>query len=254
MRQFKLDNKVYQAIVDGTQNGYLEYLHERRRKKNELRVSGAYAWTKGNHIDDQVARAVESLGLNYRMDKAGYTWEYLQFTLADDSEKYLIIIKNSKRTKDFFDGKTSSDKNKNYLTPLSDINNSQLTSDDLNFEALPEQIELELSSPAEIKAVLNNSSLSSEEGYSRFYIVTYEINSETKMIDSIRLTMPSSKTMRLYEIENLTPFIQSSPVTITRDDLEPVLQEINSNETIFSGDQHSFGYSVPSEEERGAQE
>jgi len=73
MRQFKLDNKVYQAIVDGTQNGYLEYLHERRRKKNELRVSGAYAWTKGNHIDDQVARAVESLGLNYRMDKAGYT-------------------------------------------------------------------------------------------------------------------------------------------------------------------------------------
>ncbi|GAB2319550.1 hypothetical protein IRB23SM22_18090 [Alkalibacterium sp. s-m-22] len=137
---------------------------------------------------------------------------------------------------------------------MSDINNSQLTSDDLNFEALPEQIELELSSPAEIKAVLNNSSLSSEEGYSRFYIVTYEINSETKMIDSIRLTMPSSKTMRLYEIENLTPFIQSSPVTITRDDLEPVLQEINSNETIFSGDQHSFGYSVPSEEERGAQE
>ncbi|PRY80066.1 hypothetical protein [Alkalibacterium olivapovliticus] len=249
MDQFKLGSRIYQAIVDGTQNGYLEYLHERRLKKDEMRVSGAYAWTKGNHIDDQVARAVESLGLNYQMEKAGYTWEYLQFTLNEDAEKHLIIIKNSRRTSDFFDGKINSKKRKNYLTPLSDINSAQLKASGISFSEINEQIELELGNPAEIQAVMNHTQLSAGGEYSRFYIVTYEINEVTKMIDSIKLTMPNSETMTLVEVDDLTPFIESSRVDITMEDIAPIKSEISTEHTVYSGDDNAFGYSIPAEEE-----
>lgn len=249
MDQFKLDDKINQAIVDGTQNGYLDYLTERRLKKEEMLVSGAYAWTKGNHIDHQVAIAVESLGLQYKMDKAGYTWEYLQFTLNEQNEKYLIIIKNSKRTKKHFDGKLRKNSERNYLHPLSDINLTELKNAGEILTDTNEQIELELSSPAEIHAVMNQEPLSVESGYSRFYIVTYEINDETKMIDSIVLTMPNSETMRLIEVDDLTPYIQTSSVDITFEDVSPIAQEISSENTIFSGDSNAFGYAVPEEEE-----
>lgn len=249
MNQFKLNEVINQAIVDGTQNGYLEYLDERRRKKSEMLVSGAYAWTKGNHIDDQVARAVESLGFNYKMDKAGYAWEYLQFTLSEQAEKYLIIIKNSKRTQKHFNGKRKNNPERNYLHSLSDINIAELKSAGKIFSQQNEQIELELSSPAEIHAVMNQKQLSVKETYSRFYIVTYEINDITKMIDSINLTMPNSETMTLNVVEDLTPYIQSSAVDIIPEDAAPIMQEISSDNTIFSGDLNAFGYAVPTEEE-----
>lgn len=62
-----------------------------------MNVSGAYAWTKGNHIDDQVSKIGKEKGLQFAIEKAGYTWEYLRFTVSEKSEEYMIIVKSTQR-------------------------------------------------------------------------------------------------------------------------------------------------------------
>lgn len=46
MDEFKLDKTISKAIVDGTLKGYLQYLEERKSKKETMNVSGAYAGQK----------------------------------------------------------------------------------------------------------------------------------------------------------------------------------------------------------------
>lgn len=247
MKEFELSEAIYQAIVDGTLKGYLQYLDERKVKKKELAVSGAYAWTKGNHIDDQVSKIGQKAGIDFKIEKAGYTWEYLQFTLSEKSEEFMLVVKNSRRIQQTFDGDIK--KEKNYLVDLADINLPSFKEAGLSFIQKPEQIELELSDPEEVKAVLEGRSLNVERKYSRFYIVTYEINDETKIIDSIELMMPNSETMSLIRVANLTDYIGTSPYEITFEDVAPVRDEKTPDQTIFSGEPNAFGFSIAAEDE-----
>ncbi|EFR97690.1 hypothetical protein [Listeria ivanovii] len=43
MDELKLDEAISKVIVDGTLKGYLQYLEERKSKKESMSVSGAYA-------------------------------------------------------------------------------------------------------------------------------------------------------------------------------------------------------------------
>lgn len=86
--------------------------------------------------------------------------------------------------------------------------------------------------------------------YSLFYIVTYEIDDETKLITSVKLTMPNCQTINLELVEDLTYLIQESEFEVTSDDVDPIISEKISEKTIFSGDANAFGYSVPEEEKR----
>lgn len=242
----KLDGAINAAIVDGTLKGYLQYLDERRSKKESMHVSGAYAWTKGNHIDDQVSKIGQQHNIQFEIKKAGYTWEYLQFTVHDKNESYMLIVKNSKVTKGFKDQKKKSHAD-NYLIKLADINTNILKDDNKNYIQRPEQIQLELSIPEEITAVLEGKQLDTAQQYSRFYIVTYEIDDETKFIKSIKLTMPNSQTMNLELIEDLSYLIRRSDYEITSEDVEPIIDEKISDQTIFSADSNAFGYSIPQE-------
>lgn len=252
MNKFKLDQKISKAIVDGTLKGYLQYLEERKEKKQSMNVSGAYAWTKGNHIDDQVSKIGESHNVQFQIEKAGYTWEYLQFTVIDNEENFMVIVKNSKRVQKSFDDQKKKAKvdDNNYLVNYADINTEVLKDRNQKQVVKPEQIQLELTDPEEIKAVLEGNPLTVKQSYSRFYIVTYEIDDETKLITSIKLTMPNRQTMNLELIEDLSYLIPQSEYEVTPDDVEPIMNEIISDKTIFSGDSNAFGYSVPEEEEK----
>ena len=101
MGRFDLPDQLSQLVVDGILKGYKEYLSVRRRAQQELKVSAAYAWVKGNHIDSSVDEtcskydAIES-SIESTVEKAGYTWEYIQFILKDSQEKHLVIVKNAK--------------------------------------------------------------------------------------------------------------------------------------------------------------
>ncbi|WP_142665834.1 spr1630 family ClpXP-sensitive toxin [Enterococcus faecalis] len=251
MSELKLDKEISKIIVDGTLRGYLQYLEERKVKRETMNVSGAYAWTKGNHIDDQVSKLGEEKGVTFKVDKAGYTWEYLQFSVSEDSEEYMIIVKNSRRVKKTFEDKKKKVNEDNYLVELAECNTHLFDGKKRNYKEQPEQIQLELSDPHEVKAVIDRTSLKVSQKYSRFYIVTYEIDDETKLITSIRLTMPNRETMNLELIEDLSYLIEESDFEITADDVEPILSESAYDQTIFSGDSDSFGYAIPEEEKEG---
>lgn len=248
MDEFKLDKVLSKVIVDGTLKGYLNYLEERKEKQNSMNVSGAYAWTKGNHIDDQVSKIGQEFDVKFTIKKAGYTWEYLQFTLVENTEKYMVIVKNSRRVHKSFKDQKKKTKEKNYLVDLAGINTAIFQEKTKNHIVQPEQIQLELSDPEEVRAVLEGTSLNVNRNYSRFYIVTYEIDDETKFVNSIELTMPNRATMNLELIEDLTYLIHESQYEVTTEDVEPIMNEKISDQTIFSGDAHSFGYSIPEEE------
>lgn len=248
MDEFKLDETISKAIVDGTLKGYLQYLEERKSKKESMSISGAYAWTKGNHIDDQVSKIGQNHNVQFKIEKAGYTWEYLQFTVSENAENYMVIVKNSRRVKKSFDDQKKKANEDNYLVNLADINTDVLKNSAQNFVVQPEQIQLELNDPEEVRAVIEGKQLNVTQKYSRFYIVTYEIDDETKFVESIQLTMPNRQTMNLELIEDLSYLIQDSEYEITTEDVEPIMNEKVSDQTIFSGDSNAFGYSIPEEE------
>src|SRR5699024_1794995 len=118
---------VNQSIVNGILQGYKNYLEERKAKRNEMRISTAYAWVRGNHIDDQTAEECNDLEITFTKAKAGYTWGYLQFNI--EKEKRMFIIKNARyfdeedfsRSKGMHKQKRSTD-NETYLKRLSRIN------------------------------------------------------------------------------------------------------------------------------------
>lgn len=248
MDKLKLDKEINKTIVDGTLKGYLQYLEERKEKKETMNVSGAYVWTKGNHIDDQVSKIGQDHDIQFKIEKAGYTWEYLQFTVSKDTENYMVIVKNSRRVTKSFDDQKKKIKEDNYLVNLADINTNVFENKERNYIIQPEQIQLELSAPEEVKAVLEGTQLNVSQKYSRFYIVTYEIDNETKFIESIKLTMPNRQTMNLELIEDLSYLIQESDYEVTSEDVESIMDEKISDQTIFSGDSNAFGYSIPEEE------
>ncbi|WP_100489353.1 hypothetical protein [Sporolactobacillus pectinivorans] len=255
MSAFDLPVSLEQQLVNGIMAGYKSYLGARRNAQDELAVSGAYAWVKGNHIDSSVKDSIQSLkSVSPNLDKAGYTWEYLQFTYDDGDGKALIIVKNARSTDRNFDGRPGSATHQNYLYEYAGINNPAFQSGELKGKRENRQIQLELSFP-EFDAIRKNEVMEKPSGFYRFYIVTYEIDDMSKMISTIKLTMPNQETMRLVEITDLTRLIRLSGVTFDEDELAAVKND-KIPESVYSSEEQSFGYEVvkkEKEDNQGAQ-
>lgn len=252
MGDFELPEKLSQLIVDGILKGYKDYLEVRRRAEKELKISGAYAWVKGNHIDssvdetcskyDEIKSSIES-----SIEKAGYTWEYIQFVLKDSQEKYLVIIKNSRGLSKTFNGKAKQAKQDNYLYEYAGINNRLLENNSLQSFTTNKIVQLELSMP-EINAIQKNIALSAPEGYNRFYVVTYEFDQQSKMISKIALTLPNQREMILMEVADLTLLIEKSEYKISEEELA-VVQGDKVPDSIYAEGDQFFGYGVAAEDD-----
>lgn len=249
MSKFGFSSKVNQSLVDGILNGYKDYLAVRRRADEELKVSAAYAWTKGNHIDSQIDKLCSGLeDIETSIEKAGYTWEYIQIQLSRELEKYLLIVKNSRAVKKKFDGTPGKLNPDNYLFDYAGINNPLISSGALKAVQQQKAIQLELSLP-EIEAIQKKVSLSAPSGYHRFYIVTYEIDSQSKMISEIKVMMPNQQEMQLVEVDDLTGLIETSSVLITEEELEVVQSDKIPAGTYFS-ETDLFGYSIADDKKK----
>lgn len=216
MKQFHLPKELNISIVDGIIEGYKDYLSVRREKARELKVHGAYAWVKGNHIDHHVALECEKHGVTGRLSKAGLTWQYLQFQLKED--KVLFLVKNAR----YFDpnavdkgkdvkGRTRST-NTSYMANLTNINSSIEFPDvaNSNQQGQSTQLRLELLEDVQVVQIDRNDTLEVSKQYNRFYIVTYEIDSEF-LISEIKLWMPNPVNNKAYLVENLTEYINTKP-------------------------------------------
>jgi len=245
MNTLELPGLLEQQIVNGIMRGYKEYLEIRKSANEKLAVSGAYAWVKGNHIDSSVKVSVSSLeNISVQSAKAGFAWEYLQFiTKSEDAvSKSLIFVKSSRSMMKKFDGETATINTDNYLYGYSEINNRLIATGKLKGQQSKKKVQLELVLPGEPWMKPDSVPLLAE--FSRFYIVTYEIDNESKQVSQIKLTMPSQLEMSLIEITDLTPLIENSKVTFTEDDFD-VIRKDRIPDAVYNDE--SFGYEVSPE-------
>ncbi|MCU7711136.1 hypothetical protein OK414_03630 [Priestia sp. JV24] len=226
MKEYSFSAEVNKKIVDGILHGYKNYIHERNDKRNTMRISDAYAWVKGNHIDDQIASECESIGISYNKAKAGYTWGYLQF--SSPQEKSMFIIKNAKYfNADNFPGgkgikgdKRRNTDEENYLKKLSRINRNIDFPEELSL--FPKETEM-----PEIMSIFDDNVMKSledtevtrlQQAFDKFYMVTYEID-EAFMISSIQVWMPNPVDNKAYPVDDLTELIAHSPVDFNNIDM-----------------------------------
>lgn len=231
MKYFQFEEAFAQGIVDGILQGYKEYIAVRKEKKDELTVSSAYAWVKGNHIDDAIARTVPEFGVTYKLSKAGYAWGYLQF--KHDNHKIMFIIKNGMKQGNELPSNRKNNVENNYLSKLSQINkNADFTTkkignnytEQMTFDDYPikdKELEEEISNTA--------------SKFERFFIVSYTLD-ENKMIASIDLLLPNPHEMIVYRAESWDEYIESSLVTIDNEELDTVRGEkepLLPNQTLY---------------------
>ncbi|RKL65862.1 hypothetical protein CR203_18600 [Salipaludibacillus neizhouensis] len=239
MKEYRFNRQVNQKIVNGVLQGYKNYIQERIEKDLQMKISSAYAWVKGNHIDDQTAVECEEIGINYKKARAGYTWGYLQFIASNDQS--MFIIKNNK----YFDqdnfpdgkgvnGKKRSHNDENYLKKLSRINNkvdfpTPLTL--LSEENVPHS--MSILDDAVLKSLEDSDVSNLQEVYNKFYIFTYSLD-QANMVSSIKMWMPNPANDKAYLVEDLTELIDASSVDISGIDT-----------SVLEDDQSEFDFDSP---------
>lgn len=252
MLNYSLPEPLNESIVDGIFEGYRDYLDVRRKMFRELKVSGAYAWVKGNHIDHYVALACEQHGVESKLAKAGLTWQYLKFT--HENEKILFIVKNAR----YFDpkqvdkgkdarGRTRQQTN-SYMYNLMQINNR------IDFDNIPDKryekyLQLELLEDFQINLFKNEDNKGINTQFDRFYIVTYQID-QNHYIEEVRVWMPNPIDNNAYLISDLQDYIGSK--RIHRIEIEDDLKSILTQSHIPEGtiDHTSFGIVLDAKEKK----
>ncbi|MFD1850669.1 hypothetical protein ACFSC5_11660 [Oceanobacillus bengalensis] len=246
MGEFKLSTELNEYIVDGLMEGYREYLEIRREKARKMKVSGAYAWVKGNHIDDQVARACKPYGVESKLAKAGLTWQYLQFQHQD--EKILFIVKNSRyfHEEQVDRGRDANGKIRNgkmsYMENLMKIN-SEIDFSNIKTDNTNDSVQLQLFEDNLLSEEDNVEIAKIESNYDRFYIITYEID-ESQLISGISLFMPNPIDNKAYLIDDLTTYI--NPESIQIDD---ELKEVLSNDVDSNNNYDAYRFDIGINEE-----
>ncbi|MEH7276188.1 hypothetical protein, partial [Neobacillus vireti] len=225
-KEFRFAPEVNQKVVDGILQGYKNYIHERDEKRRTMKISDAYAWVKGNHIDDQTARECYEAGITYKKAKAGYTWGYLQFSSSED--KSMFIIKNAR----YFNpdnvpagrgvrgNKRGTENKDNYLKKLSEINRNVDFPETLTFFPLdsdnPEY--LSIFDDNTLKSLENTEVSKLQDEYDKFYIITYEID-QAFMISKIHVWLPNPSDNTAYLVDDLSALIGNSSVDFTDVDI-----------------------------------
>ncbi|MCQ4087868.1 hypothetical protein [Saccharibacillus sp. JS10] len=247
MDQYRFSPQQSQMIVDAIVEGYREYIEHRKDRKAVMKISSAFAWTKGNFIESRIAEEAANHGFTYKKSKAGLTWDYLQF--VHQGSKILFLVKNANYfNENAFSLATipgehkTSGKKRTYLHELSKINDS------LEFPVVPpskngkervEQLSLFLAEE-KVKEELE----SFKSSYQEFHILTYKLD-EAYQVAEIVHYLPNSKNNIAYLVEDLSDLI--SGADLTAEDLE--VFAVDSDEEIV--DPAAFDIGILEDEKTG---
>lgn len=215
MEQYTFDARDSKLIVNAIVEGYRDYIDHRKDRHNNMKISSAFAWTKGNFIESKLADVGGDLKISYKKAKAGLTWDYLQFIYGET--KKLFLIKNAAYfNEDSFSQAVSPNKNqgirRTYLHELSKINKSlEFTNVVQQPPVNPIKQSEQLSwfvSEKEVKDELKEFQLS----FNEFHILTYRID-EAYQISEIMHYLPNPEDNIAYRVEDLSKFISGSELT-----------------------------------------
>ena len=233
-----IKQEVRESIVKGIIAGYKDYVNERNEVKKRMVISDAYAFTKSNHIESQVAKHLENF-VKYIKENAGPSWKYLKF----------IFNKDELKNEDYFDEKNVSvgkslvaDKNpksKNYLEVLMAKNR------DINFGTVGEDFEIGHQMTAD-SILFNIKEGSNRDINSYFLIITYRIDKESKQLAAIKQWLPNPETNSAIMVDDLTELIEK--VIVEREDYHIDEEELevlkNDGELELIDVEHAFGISI----------
>lgn len=230
MDQYKFKSEHNKVIVEAIVDGYRDYIEHRKDRKAKMKISSAFAWTKGNFIESKVAEECVDHGFTYKKSKAGLTWDYLQFIHGDS--KILFLIKNAAyfNEKYFSQAKLPTNGGKKgprrtYLHELSKINRNLVfpsTQQSWNEEGESrsyEQLSFLVFS-SQVKDELENF----KSSYTEFHILTYALD-EAYQISEIMHYLPNPNDNIAYQVEDLSSFI--SGADLTDEDREVIAPETN---------------------------
>lgn len=179
----------------------------------------------------------------------------MQFTVDKSGKEYLVIVRRSERIADTqkeLKKKTPEERERNWLFNLSE-NNNHLELDNFN-QLNDKQIRLFADNPKEEKAIIEQTKLDIDLGgkYSGFYILSYEIDPSTYMIDDASLSMPDAKTLELIEIESLHSLVLKYQSLINESLLIDLKDRVGPEE--LSGEASEYLVHTPQEEKAGGSE
>lgn len=252
MSDYKLSTELSQNIVDGLMAGYRDYIEVRREKARTMKISSAYAWVKGNHIDDQIAKTCEPYGVKSKVAKAGLTWHYLQFMQPE--EKVLFIVKNAKYfNEDQVDiGKNIHGNTKGrklaYMEPLLEINRG------IDFSKVQTvnpngSVQLELFDDFYVNDGVEKEVSELVKVYDRFYIITYAID-ESQLISRISLFLPNPIDKKAYPVDDLTHYISTSQQPVIDEEVISALTtSVEAEENIGA---HYFDIGIKDDAKEGS--
>lgn len=218
MDEYKFNPEHSKMIVDAIVDGYHDYIEHRRDRKSKMKISSAFAWTKGNFIESRLAEESVNHGFTYKKSKAGLTWDYLQFIHGDS--KILFLIKNAAyfNENSFSQAKlpNNSDKkarHRTYLQELSTINKNltfsslQQSSDKGQQPRVVEQLSFWV-----IERQVRDELETFTSSYDQFHILTYALD-EAYQISEIMHYLPNPADNIAYIIEDLSHLISGAELT-----------------------------------------
>ncbi|MFT8841120.1 MAG: hypothetical protein ABF933_02100 [Leuconostoc citreum] len=224
IENFQISEEIAKILVQGVLKGYKDYAQERVTKQKEMIVSTGYLWTRSNHIDDAIAKEIESeniLGdINFKVGRAGYIWDYIQF-LHNNGEQSMIIVKPGEfRPAKYGDATDSKHLNQNSMGQLMSVNERHFSETNNILTEQAEQLGLfddsvptkTQPSQKEVSAEIANRAKSIQ----RFYILTYSLNSKSS-IDTIKLVMPNPQDNSVVVIQDLTDLIGDANLITTEE-------------------------------------
>lgn len=232
MDQYMFSSDHNKMIVDAIVEGYRDYIEHRKDRKSKMKISSAFAWTKGNFIESKLAEECMDHGFTYKKSKAGLTWDYLQFIYG--GSKILFLIKNAAYFNEdcFSQAKLPNESRKKgprrtYLHELSKINK------DLSFRSTVQSTEREIGTKrveqlslfileSDVRDELDNFASS----YNEFHILTYSID-DAYQISQIMHYLPNPNDNIAYLVEDLSDYI--SGATLTEEEREVVAPEMNDD-------------------------
>lgn len=230
MDQYKFKSEHNKMIVEAIVDGYRDYVDHRKDRREKMKISSAFAWTKGNFIESKIAEKCVNLGFTYKKSKAGLTWDYLQFIHGDS--RILFLIKNAAyfNEKCFSQAKLPTNgkgPRRTYLHELSKINNEIV----FPFTQQSLKVEREFERYEQLSFLVFENQVIDElenfkSSYTEFHILTYRLD-ESYQISKIMHYLPNPNDNIAYEVEDLSNFI--SGADLTDDDREVIAPELNED-------------------------
>lgn len=217
LEKYQFSQGHNQVIVRAIVEGYRKYIDHRIDRKGKMTISSAFAWTKDNFIESEIAETGKEHGFTFERSKAGPTWNYLQF--INDETKSLFLMKNADyfnpeffaRSKTPIPGQSTGN-SRTYMQELAKINQRIEFSEDNKpgVSKYSNQSKLPLSYVPESQISEQLALFNSK--YDSFHILTYKLD-QAQQINEVMHYLPNPADNIAYLIEDLSHYISGAELT-----------------------------------------